>query len=109
MLEPLIGSTNKERILIYLYCKGIGYGSQIAKFYEVGAFPIQKQLSNLEIGGVIYSKKIGKTITYQLNPRYPFYKELTALIEKSISLYPPEEKKKLLITRRRPRREGKPK
>ncbi len=42
------------------------------------------------------------------NPRYAFLKELTALLKKAKSYYPPEEIEQLDMQRKRPRRKGKP-
>lgn len=55
MLEPILGSLNCERVMIYLTARDEGYAREIAKFFEVGLGPVQKQLEKLEIGGVVYS------------------------------------------------------
>lgn len=108
MLEPLLGSINRERVLLYLYSRDEGYAREIARFYKTDLSQIQKQLERLEIGNIIYSKVLGKTRVYSLNPRYPFLKELKSLLEKVLSFYPSEELEKLTHTRKRPRRKGKP-
>ncbi len=108
MVEVLFGSTNKERILIFLKARREGYAREIARFFEVDLDPIQKQLERLENGGVIYSRKAGRTLLFAFNPRYPFLKELYQILDKVLSLYPPEIHQKLVLNRRRPRRRGKP-
>lgn len=108
MLEPLLGSTNRERVLSFLYARGEGYPREIARFFDTGLDPIQKQLEKLEAGGVLYSRVAGKTRLYALNPRYAFLPELKSLLEKALSFYPNNQREALLMNRRRPRRRGKP-
>ncbi|MCK5912461.1 MAG: winged helix-turn-helix transcriptional regulator [Desulfuromusa sp.] len=108
MLESVLGSLNCERVMIYLVARDEGYAREIAKFFEVGLGSVQKQLEKLEKGGVIYSKKVGRTRVYAFDPRYPFLQELKALIKKVLTFYPEEMKELLLMNRRRPRRSGKP-
>ena len=108
MINNLIIPKTKEQILIFLAGRKEGYAREIAKYYNSSLSPVQNQLANLEEAGIIYSKNAGKTILYQLNPRYPFYKELLALLEKAITFLPESEKVKLLMNRKRPRRKGKP-
>ena len=108
MLEPILGSTNCERVLIFLYARGEGYPRQIARFFQTDMDPIRKQLGKLEAGGVLYSRMVGRTRVYAFNPRYPFRAELESLLKKALSFYPPGEQEKFLMDRRRPRRRGKP-
>ncbi len=108
MLEPLLGSVNRERVLIYLLVREEGYAREIARFFTTGLDPIQKQLDRLEYGGVIYSRRAGRTRLFRLNPRYPFLTELTALLRRTLEFYPAEERQRLEMKRRRPRRKGKP-
>jgi len=108
MLEPLLNSVNAERVLLFILARDEGYGSEIAKFFNTDLYGIQKQLDKLEAGGVMTSRKAGKTRLYRFNPRYAFRKELKALLNKALSFYPPDEQERLLVVRRRPRRRGKP-
>jgi hypothetical protein len=108
MLEPLLGSTNAERVLLFLFARNEGYASEIAGFFETDLYGIQKQLEKLEAGGVFTSRKIGRTRLYRFNQRYSFLKELQSLLEKALSFYPDEERERLTVVRRRPRRQGKP-
>lgn len=108
MLEALFGSVNRERVLLFLYGRREGYAREIARFYNASLDPIQKQLERLEVGGIIYGRPAGRTRLYALNPRYPFLKELSALLEKALSFLPPDEWENLMMVRRRPRRKGKP-
>jgi len=108
MLKPILGSDSSEEALLFLTARGEGYATEIAEFYGADLYAIQKQLKKLEDGNVLVSKKVGRTRVYQFNPRYPFLKELTALLEKALRYYPDEMQERLLMNRRRPRRSDKP-
>ena len=108
MLYPLLGSENSERVLIFLLKRDQGYAREITRFFNATLYAIQQQLDKLEKGGVLVSSKVGRTRVYEYNPRYPFLKELTALLEKAYSFYPEEVRENLEMNRRRPRRRGKP-
>ena len=108
MLEALFGSVNRERVLLFLYVRKEGYSREISRFFRTDLSQIQKQLERLEVGGVLYSRALGKTRVYRLNPRYPFRVQLEALLDKALSFYPAEERERLTMVRRRPRRRGKP-
>ena len=108
MLARLLGSVNKERVLIYLTARGKGYARQIARFFRVPLSPLQNALDKLEIAGVLISRQVGSTREYEFNSRYPGRAELTALVNRALSLYPKEISDQLLVRRSRPRRKGKP-
>ena len=108
ILKPILGSKNLERVLIFIAARNEGYAREIARFYDTSLQPIQNQLEKLEEGGVIVRKKVGKTILFQFNPRYPFLKELTSLLERALDYYPEELRERLILNRRRPRRNDKP-
>ena len=108
MIESLLGSTNAERVLVFVWARTEGYPSEIAQFYDTDVYGIQRQLDKFEQGGVVTSRTVGKTRVYRFSPRYAFLQEVTALLEKVVSLYPEEIRDRLVIVRRRPRRRGKP-
>jgi len=108
MLEPLLGSTNAERSLLFVSARSEGYASEIAKYYDTDLYGIQKQLDKFEQGGVLVSRTVGRTRLYSLSPRYAFLPELKALLDKALTFYPPKEQELLTTVRRRPRRKGKP-
>lgn len=108
MLEPIVGSISCERVLMFLLARDEGYAREIARFYQTGLGPIQKQLEKLERGGVLVSRTAGRTRLYTLNPRYPFVEELKNLLQKTLSFYPSDLRDRLVMHRRRPRRRGKP-
>lgn len=108
MLEPLLGSKNAERVLIFILAREEGYAREIARFFGADADSIQKQLAKYESGGVLAGRSVGRTRVYSLNPRYPFLKQLRALLEKALVFYSEAEQQRLRLDRRRPRRRGKP-
>lgn len=108
MLEALLGSVNRERVLMFIFVRTEGYAREIARYYKSDLDPIQKQLEKLEFGGVLVSKTAGRTRLYSFNPRYAFLTELRLLLEKALSFYSANERAGLENIRRRPRRKGKP-
>ncbi len=108
MLEPLLGSTSAERVLLFILTREEGYARDIARFFETDLYSIQKQLDKLEAGGVLASRLAGRTRLYAWNPRYPFLAELKSLLQKALTFYPETERERLLMNRRRPRRRDKP-
>ena len=108
MLEPLLNSVNAERVLLFVLARDEGYATEMARFFNTDLYGIQKQLDKLETGGVMASRKVGRTRVYRFNPRYSFLTELKALLSKALSFYPPDEQERLTVFRRRPRRRGKP-
>lgn len=108
MLEPILGSVNAERSLIFILARGKGYASEMARYFETDLYGIQQQLDKFETGGILISETAGRTRLYSFNPRYPFLGELQSLLEKALSFYPKEEQNNLKVIRKRPRRRGKP-
>ena len=76
LLEPLFGSTNRERVLVFLQARNEGYAREIARFFDTDLYPIQNQLERLEAGGIIISREVGRTVLFQFNPRYALLDEL---------------------------------
>ena len=108
MLESLLGSAKKEKILLFLYTHEEAYAREIATVFNFHLSPVQNQLFNMEKGGLLYSKLKGRIRFFGLNPRYPFKKELDALLEKALTFIPESEKMKYYQPRLRPRHSGKP-
>ena len=107
-LEPILGSVNAERVLIYLLAREEGYTREIARFFGADPDSIHKQLIKLEAGGVLLSRAGGRTVLYRFSPRYAFLSELKGLLMKALESYPGKERDRLTLSRRRPRRRGKP-
>ncbi len=108
MLEGLLGNVIVEKILFMLNTYGEAYPLGIAKVFNEPVNRIQQQLKRLENGGIVVSRFMGKVRLYTFNPRYPYLKELKALISKAYEFLPEEEKDKYYRMRTRPRRAGKP-
>ena len=108
MLESLLGSATRERVLMFILARERGYGTEVSRFFDVDLAPVQKQLEKLEAGGVLVSQPVGRTRVYSFNPRFAFRRELVALLSKALSFYPAEVRTALVVNRRRPRRAGKP-
>lgn len=108
MLELLLGSVNKERVLFFMQARKQGHARDMARFFDCALAPVQRQLDTLERGGILVSSLAGRTRIYTFNPCYPLLKELTALLEKALEFYPVEESTRLLMGCQRPRRAGKP-
>ena len=108
MLEAILGSTSCERVLLFILARNEGYATGIAKFYETDLAPIQRQMDRLEAGGVLASRKAGRTRLYSFNPRCTYLKELQALLEKVMTFCPKDLRERLVMNRRRPRKRNKP-
>jgi hypothetical protein len=95
-------------VLVFILAREEGYAREIARFFDTDPDSIQKQLVKFESAGILVARSAGRTRLYSFDPRYPFLKELKALLEKVVSFYGAEERERLLMNRRRPRRPGKP-
>jgi hypothetical protein len=108
MLQALFGSIKKDRVLLFLYTRDEGYAREIARFFNYDLYSVQNYLEKLELGGVIYGRKAGRTRLYAFNTRWLFINELKTLLKKVLSSYPDEIRDALEVVRRRPRRKEKP-
>jgi DNA-binding transcriptional ArsR family regulator len=108
MLEPLLESPVKEKVLLYLHTHGESYPREIARDLGLYVNAVQYHLLKLEKGGVLYSKLKGKVRLFGINPRYAFKRDLEALLEKALTFVTDEERTRLYKPRLRPRRTGKP-
>ena len=108
MLASLLGSVNKERVLVYLAARRRGYSREIARFFDAPLSPVQKAVEKLEEAGVLVGRPVGTTREYEFNPRYPANAELATLLKRALALYPAALRDELLLYRSRPRRKGKP-
>lgn len=102
MIESILGSTNAERILVYILAREKGYAREIATYYDTDISPIQHQLQKFENSGVLVSFLVGRTRVYEFNPASVFLPEIKNLLEKALEYYPYEEINRLKMIRRRP-------
>ncbi len=107
MLEALLGSTNAERVLLFMAARGEAYANEIAQAFDVGPSMIYKQLDRMERDGLLVSREVGRTRVYEFNPRFAFRDEVIDLMNKALDRYPKDVQEKLRLNRRRPRRKGK--
>lgn len=107
MLKAIFGSEIKAVLLLYIYTNGESYPTEIARTFGFYLNAVQNQLLNMERDGLLYSRLMGKVRLFGLNPRYPFKREIEALLEKALTFIP-EEERKIYVRRLRPRRTGKP-
>ena len=100
MLNVIFGNDNAERVLQYLLAKENGYLSEISQYYNIAPSILKKQIDKFEAGNVIVGKNIGRTRVFELNKRYPFIKELIALLKKARMVYSQEDRTNLLSPKR---------
>jgi DNA-binding transcriptional ArsR family regulator len=105
---PLLGSPAKEAVLLYILTHGEAYPTEVAVALRRALVVVQNQLSRLEHGDIVVSRLRGKVRLYQLNPRYPFRKELERLLWRALEFYPADEREELYVPRLRPRKPGRP-
>ena len=108
MLEALFNSRTKEKVLLFIYTHQEGYAKMISRELSLPLRSVQMQLKRLEEGDVLVCRKRDRANIYQLNPRYPFYKELCQILEKLLGLLPEKEREENFTPRLRPRKTGKP-
>ena len=108
MLESLFESEKKEKILFFLYSHEEGYAREIARTFRFNLNTVQNQLQKLERHGILYSRIQGKVRIFKFNPRYPFKKELEALLKKAMMHLPEHEVRKYYWPRIQLKRVEKP-
>jgi DNA-binding GntR family transcriptional regulator len=107
MMLAIFGNETAGRVLLYVQNYGEGHARAIAQTYEISHSVAQKQLLRLEVEGVLVSQLKGRTRVFTWNPRYALRAELSVLLEKALSLLPPEDRERWFMKRMRPRRTGK--
>ncbi len=108
MLEALLGNATIEKILFFLETYGQGYPKGISRTFNISVNGIQQQFRRLENGGIVVSFLEGKTRLYKFNPRYPFLKELRAMLARAMEFLSKKEMAQYYRKRTRPRKPGKP-
>lgn len=109
MLEGLFGNRTAEKVLLYLEQYGEGYARGIAGTFEnVSVSMALAQLKRFEAAGLLASQRRGRTLLFSWNPRYPFSREVRALLHRALEALPEPERRRYFRERRRPRRSGRP-
>ena len=108
-LEALFGGKAATKVLLFIENYGEGYGSQIAKTFEMPVSEVQKQFDKFEEVGILVSRMIGTCRMYTWNPRDPGLDGLRQMLRNTLIYGIPKERlSKYFRQRRRPRRKGKP-
>ncbi len=102
----LFGSVRRTQILNLLALLGESFPVEIARLLDARPYSVRQIIESLEIEGVVATRKLGHERRVSLNPRYPAYKELLALLRKTAQ-WDDDLFKALASQRRRPRRRGK--
>lgn len=107
MSFSIYGNNVAEKSLMYVANYGEGYINGIAKTFGIAPSQVEKQLKRLEAAGVLVSTMKGKSRMFSINPRLGYKAELSALLEKQLSLLSKDEIQNFYRQRTRPRRTGK--
>lgn len=107
MLESVFGNETLEKVLFFLRRNKEGYALGIADKLGLPVSQVQRQLERMEKGGVLVSRLIGRTRVYELDPRWAFKNELSALLDAAMNAVPVDELVAKYTVRNRPRRKGK--
>lgn len=107
MYKALFGNDVAERCLLYIVNYGQGHIRGIAGTFDLSPGQVRPQLEKLEAGGILVSQFSGNTKNFRINPRLAIRVELTAMLEKMLTLMPEAETEQYFRARRRPRRTGK--
>ncbi len=81
MLDAILGSRTRGKVLMYLVEHGEGYARGMAAELGCALDTVQKQLKRLERGGVAESRTLGQTRVYSLSSDYPLSDELLVLLK----------------------------
>jgi hypothetical protein len=103
----IFGNETAGKVLLYLQNYGEGYARAIGQTYALPHSVVQKQLLRLESEGILVSQLKGRTRMFTWNPRYALRAELSALLEKALTLVPKADRERWFMKRMRPRRAGK--
>jgi len=101
------GGKARTRTLVALGLLGQSYPRELARLLAAPVSGVQAALRGLERDGLVAGRLIGRTRTYQLEPRYFALKELQPYLAR-LSAADPDLTAAVEGLRRRPRRSGKP-
>jgi predicted nucleotidyltransferase len=62
------------------------YANQLGRIIGDSAGNVRNEMANLADGGLFEREQVGNLIMYKLNTKHPMYKELYALIKKSVGV-----------------------
>jgi DNA-binding transcriptional ArsR family regulator len=104
--SKLFGSPRRTDLLLLLSLIGESYPSELERLLGVTKPGVAYIVDDLEIEGIVASRRLGRTRRIALNPRYFAARELKALLDKLAE--GDDRLQRIAATRRaRPRRKGK--
>ena len=102
-LRPLIGSTTRAKILLYMSLYRETYPRELTINLKLPLFGVQTQLKNLMRGGVVKVEKDANRRMFSFDPAYPLRKELLGLLKKVLAGMTEREKAMYLKPKLAPR------
>jgi predicted transcriptional regulator len=107
VLKELFGTETTEKILLQIFHNGEAHASAISQDQGISRPAVQNKLDKLEQGGFLVSVQRGRTRSYMLNPKSPYYKPLMEMLRVAHESIPLKERQKMFARRTRPRARGK--
>lgn len=107
-LSDLLGSLAAEAVLLHLFHHGDTYGRAAASDFGVSLDSVQKQLDKLERTGILISKRQGRTLIYNWNPKSRAASRLKDLVAVAYDGIPAEISAERFSIRRNHRSKDKP-
>ncbi len=101
------GSVTRTDTLVALYLLEASFQRELARLLRRSPSVVQKALASLERDGLVVGRLIGRTRSYEINPRYFARKELRGFLAR-LAEADPGLRARTGELRRRPRRAGKP-
>jgi predicted nucleotidyltransferase len=88
-LEDLLFGRTRGAVLALLYGRGDQsfYTRQIAREVDASVGAVQRELENLSNVGLIIRKSVGNQVFYQANREAPIFREMQALVNKTIGIF----------------------
>jgi DNA-binding transcriptional ArsR family regulator len=100
------GSRTRTQVLLALQLLDQSYPRELSRLLEISLSVVQKAIRSLEADELVAGRSVGRTRTFQLNPRYFARREIRELLVKLLET-DRQLKQRASRLRRRPRRTGK--
>ncbi|HVY08496.1 MAG TPA: nucleotidyltransferase domain-containing protein [Burkholderiales bacterium] len=90
-LADALFSTVQQRVLAYLFGQPDRsfFATQLIKLTGGGSGAVQRELARLEDSGLATATRIGTQKHYQANPQSPIFREMCAIVQKTVGLAEP--------------------
>ena len=90
-LADALFTTTQQRVLALLFGQPSRsfFASELIELTGSGSGAVQRELKRLTSSGLLTLKRIGKQKHYQANPDCPVFKELCALVRKTVAMVEP--------------------